>query len=145
MKKWWSLVLLLFALSVNGSAQSQNSIKLVNAVQELTQLMINPDEAKLERITHKKLSYGHSSGRIEDQATFIGSLLTGESDFETINLNDQSYEVVDNIGIARHILVAKTNDNGNPGNVKIGVMMIWRDSGDSWELLARQAYKLPTP
>ncbi|QDH79466.1 nuclear transport factor 2 family protein [Echinicola soli] len=143
MKKWLILVVAFWGSTLGCFAQSQNSIKLVNAVQEFTQLMIHPDEAQLKKITHKKLSYGHSSGRQEDQNTFISSLMTGKSDFVTINLNEQSYDVVDDIGIARHILVAETNDNGVPGNVKIGVLMIWRDTGESWKLLARQAYKVP--
>ncbi|AGA78505.1 nuclear transport factor 2 family protein [Echinicola vietnamensis] len=143
MKKWLILALILSCCTFNSFAQSPNSVKLVNAVQEFTQLMIHPDEAQLKKITHKKLSYGHSSGHQEDQASFIASLMTGKSDFVSINLNEQTYNVVDDIGIVRHILVAETNDNGTPGKVRIGVLMIWRDVGESWKLLARQAYKVP--
>ncbi|GGF17537.1 nuclear transport factor 2 family protein [Echinicola rosea] len=143
MTKWILFTFFLCGITLGSFAQSQNSIKLVNAVQDLTRLMIHPDEAQLKTMTHKKLSYGHSSGRQEDQSTFISSLMTGTSDFVTINLNEQSYDVVDDIGIARHILVAETNDNGIPGHVRIGVLMIWRNNGESWKLLARQAYKIP--
>lgn len=124
-------------------AQTKTSVDLVKAVQELSNLLINPDEAKLKKLTDKRLTYGHSSGREEDQQTFIASLMSGKSDFVSIDLQNQSYKVVDDIGIARHILDAETNDGGNPGHVRIGVMLVWRDTGDAWKLVARQAYKLP--
>ncbi|MBD8487677.1 nuclear transport factor 2 family protein [Echinicola sp. CAU 1574] len=145
MKKFLIILLLCIASVFSVQAQSENSIELVKAVQELTNVMINPDKAKLKKLTDKKLSYGHSSGKNEDQETFINTLISGKSDFVSIDLENQSYEVVDDIGIARHILVAETNDGGAPGNVRIGVLMIWRKNDNSWKLLARQAYKLPQP
>jgi len=143
MKKLAFLLLFLWGANTTCNAQSENSIALVNAVQKLTEVMISPDKNALKKLTDKKLSYGHSSGKIEDQETFIASLVSGKSDFVSIDLQNQSYEVIDNIGLVRHILVASTNDNGVPGNVRIGVMMIWRYNDDSWKLLVRQAYKLP--
>ncbi|WP_186756248.1 nuclear transport factor 2 family protein [Echinicola salinicaeni] len=126
-----------------SQAQSETSIELVNAVQKLTETMISPDKAKLKILTDKKLSYGHSNGKIENQEKFIESLLSGASDFISMDLQNQNYEVVDNIGIARHTLLAETNDGGVPGKVKIGIMMVWRYDNDQWKLLVRQAYKLP--
>lgn len=133
----------LWAICHFSQAQSENSIDLVNAVQKLTEAMIHSDKTALKKLTDKKLSYGHSSGKIENQDKFIESLLSGASDFVSIDLQNQNYEVVDNIGVARHILVAETNDGGVPGKVKIGVMMVWRYDNDQWKLLVRQAYKLP--
>ncbi|WP_200976113.1 nuclear transport factor 2 family protein [Echinicola sp. 20G] len=145
MKKLLIILSFCIASVFSVQAQSENSIELVKAVQELSSVMINPDKAKLKKLTDKKLSYGHSSGKNEDQETFINTLISGKSDFVSIDLENQSYEVVDDIGIARHILVAETNDSGVPGNVRIGILMIWRKNDNSWKLLARQAYKLPQP
>ncbi|GGZ27493.1 hypothetical protein GCM10007049_20410 [Echinicola pacifica] len=141
-KTYLFLLALLFTASF-AQGQSKNSIALVQAVQQLNQLMINPQASKLKDITHKKLSYGHSSGRIENQTEFIAALVDGQSDFVSIDLQNQTYEVDGEIGIARHILSASTNDGGQPGTVRIGIMMIWQDTGTAWKLLARQAYKLP--
>ncbi|GAB3660490.1 nuclear transport factor 2 family protein [Echinicola sediminis] len=143
MKKFLFLFLLIIGTRTVSFAQSENSIALVKAVQELTEAMISPDKASLKALTDKKLSYGHSSGKIEDQETFIATLLSGQSDFVSIDLQNQSYEVVDDIGIVRHILQATTNDNNVPGKVRIGIMMVWRQKEESWKLLVRQAYKLP--
>ncbi len=131
-----------FLVSAPCLAQSETSIDLVKAVQEFNQALIDANEEQLKKMTEKELSYGHSSGKLEDRETFVSSLRSGKSDFVSINLKNQKYEVVDNVGIVRHTLIAETNDNGVPGKVKIGVMMIWRKNGD-WKLLARQAYKLP--
>ncbi len=135
-------LVMIMALAFSGKAQSSSSIDLVKAVQELTKAMIDADESQLKKLTAKELSYGHCSGNLEDQATFISSLVSGKSDFVSIELKKQKYEVIENIGIVRHTLVADTNDNGQKGHVEIGIMMVWTKRNDHWKLLARQAYKL---
>ncbi|MDN3669913.1 nuclear transport factor 2 family protein [Echinicola jeungdonensis] len=136
------LIMVCFLIKPTCHAQSETSIDLVKAVQEFNQALIDANEEKLKKLTEKQLSYGHSNGNLENKETFLESLLSGKSDFVSIHLKNQKYEVVDNIGIARHLLFAETNDGGVAGKAKIGVMMIWRKNGD-WKLLARQAYKLP--
>lgn len=43
----------------------------------------------------------------------------------------------------RHILTAKTNDSGKPGDVHLRILLIFQKEGGSWKLLARQAVKWP--
>ena len=88
------------------------------------------------------MNYGHSSGRVEDQKTFISNLVNGSSNFVTIELQEQNISMVGDIAIVRHILTGDTNDSGKPGSVRIGVMMVWQKQQGEWTLLARQAFKL---
>lgn len=132
---------LLFSLT-SVFAQSNEVQKLEKAVEDLKYLLINPDQKLLENLTAKELSYGHSNGKIEDQKAFIDFLLSGESQFVTIDLQDQTINIVGNTGVIRHNLIAETNNNGTLGNIKLGVLLIWKKKGQDWELLARQAFKL---
>ena len=124
-------------------AQSKDETAVANAVESLRKAMIDPDKASLDNLTAAELSYGHSSGKIEDKATFMDALLAKRSDFVSIDLTEQTIQVIGNTAIVRHKLSANTNDNGTPGTVKIGVMLIWQKQHNEWKLLARQAFKLP--
>jgi hypothetical protein len=115
---------------------------LEKRITALSQAMITADAKALKAITASTLSYGHSSGRVEDQQTFINNLVNGSSDFVTIDLQDQTISLADDIAIVRHVLAAETNDSGKPGSVKIGVMLVWQEHHGEWTLLARQAFKL---
>ncbi|MEQ1678647.1 MAG: hypothetical protein ABL876_18265 [Chitinophagaceae bacterium] len=44
--------------------------------------------------------------------------------------------------MVRHILNAKTNDGGKPGEVHLRVLLVWQKTGGKWVLLARQAVKM---
>jgi ketosteroid isomerase-like protein len=89
------------------------------------------------------LSYGHSNGLIENQDAFIKTLISGKSVFLTIDLSDQTIDMVDKTAIVRHTLYAKTNNDGVLGEVKLKVLMIFQKENGSWKLLARQAVKIP--
>lgn len=137
------LTIALLCLSiVSGLAQSKDVETLEQSVEELRQLLINPERAGLEAITSKELTYGHSNGTIEDQNAFVEFLLSGKSQFVNIKLEDQTVKIVDNTGIVRHTLLAETNNGGTLGNIKLGVLTIWHKDGEKWILLARQAFKM---
>lgn len=133
---------LLFVSSATYAQNDKNVQRLEQSVEELRKLLINPEKEDLEKITSASLTYGHSNGRIENQQEFIDFILSGKSQFVTIQLEDQTVDVVGKTGIVRHILLADTNDEGTLGSIKLGVMLIWHKKGKNWELLARQAFKL---
>jgi len=142
MKKIGLLLLISSLFQVAVFAQSKDEKKVADAVAELRKAMIDADKQKLESLVAEDLSYGHSSGKIEDKATFIESLVSGRSDFLTMDLTDQTIDVKGKTAIVRHNLTADTNDNGKTGTVKLGVMLVWQKESGRWKLLARQAFKL---
>jgi hypothetical protein len=147
MKHFLLFTLALAALAgVNTYAEQQTSMApqdvLKESIQALNDAMIQADGKALRKLTANELSYGHSSGRVENQEEFINNLANGSSDFVSIDLQDQTISMVGNTAIVRHILSAKTNDSGKPGKVRIGVMLIWQKMDANWQLLARQAFKL---
>jgi hypothetical protein len=128
--------------SASLNAQTKDEKAIAEAVETLRKTMIDPDKATLDKLTSVKLSYGHSSGKVEDKASFVNSLVSGTSDFVSIKLSDQSVIISGNTAIVRHTLEGATNDAGKASNVKLAVMLVWNQKGTSWQLLARQAVKL---
>jgi ketosteroid isomerase-like protein len=123
--------------------QSKDETAVANAVESLRKAMIDPTKEALDKLAADELSYGHSSGKLEDKAAFMDALLAKRSDFVSIDLTEQTIKVAGNTAIVRHTLSASTNDNGNPGTVKIGVMLVWQKQKNDWKLLARQAFRFP--
>jgi len=123
-------------------AQSKEEAAVTAAVENLRKAMIDGDKAGLQNSTADQLSYGHSSGRVEDKATFVDNIVTGKSDFVTIELTNQTIAVVGDAAIVRHTLSATTNDGGNPGSVKLNILLVWQKQKGQWRLLARQAVKV---
>src|SRR5580704_6152634 len=142
MKKIWIAFLMLVAASAPAAAQVMNDPTLTSAVEALRKALIDPDKATLDKLTMDELSYGHSSGLIQDKAAFEEALLSGASDFVSIELSDQTLKVVGNTAWVRHKLSAMTNDGGKPGEAHLSVLLIWMKQKGQWRLLARQAVKI---
>jgi len=126
-----------------GMAQSKDSLQVAKAVNKLASLMVDPNKAALEALVSDQVSYGHSSGKLEGKASFIESLTSGSSDFVKINLTDQSIQLFGKTAIVRNKLFATTNDGGKPGEVKLALILVWQKQQKAWQLIARQAVKLP--
>ena len=124
------------------AAQEINDPTLASAVEALRKAMIDPTKAELDKLTMDELSYGHSSGLIQDKAAFEEALLSGDSDFVSIDLADQTMKVVGGTAWVRHTLTAVTNDGGKAGEAHLKVLLIWIKHKGQWRLLARQAVKI---
>ena len=141
------VLILVLLVSFSGMAQKAKAKEekaVADRVEILRQAMIDADGAKLKELTSVNLSYGHSSGTIQNQATFIEKIVNGESDFVTIEFQNQTIEIVGDAAIVRHDLAAHTKDGGIDKDIKIGIMLVWQKQKSKWMLVARQAYKLPT-
>jgi hypothetical protein len=123
-------------------AQSKDENDVVTVVESFRKVMIDPDKAILEKLTAAELSYGHSNGKVQSQAEFVDALVSGASDFVTIDLSEQTIKVTGNVAVVRHVLNGTNNDGGKPGVVKIAVLMVWVKQSKEWKLLARQAVKI---
>ncbi|CAN5310973.1 nuclear transport factor 2 family protein [soil metagenome] len=128
-------------LTVDGFAQS-NEQAVSQAVDKLRTLMIDPTKGGLEALAADALTYGHSNGKLEDKKAFVDALVSGESDFKTIDLTEQTITVIDNTAIVRHKLSAVTANSGTPGTAKLAVLLVWIKQNKDWKLLARQAVKI---
>ncbi|MFO1389793.1 nuclear transport factor 2 family protein [Cellvibrio sp.] len=137
----FSLLLLTLSQASFASSSNKDINQVEQKVEALRIAMINADAKKLKELTATELNYGHSGGHVEDQAAFIEKIVSGKSDFVTIELRDQKIQITKDVAIVRHTLFATTNNDGKPGEVTIGVMLIWQKQHGDWKLLARQAFK----
>jgi ketosteroid isomerase-like protein len=140
------IVVTMMVMSLAGTtvmAQPKAEKEVAATVEAFKKAMVDADKATLEKLTDNSLTYGHSSGVIQDKPTFVENIVNGNSDFVTIDLTDQTIHVSGNTAIVRHILNAQTNDKGKgPGTVKLSILTVWQKKHGKWVLLARQAVKV---
>jgi hypothetical protein len=139
-----------FILSIIGSismipvmAQTKQEAKVLAVTEQLRKAMVDGDGVILEKLAAEHLSYGHSGGHIDDKKEFVEKIASGNSDFLSIDLTEQTVLVSGTTAIVRHILTAKTHDKGKDiADVHLRVLLVWQKIGKEWKLLARQAVKM---
>lgn len=123
-------------------AQTKQEKAVAAAVENLRVAMIDANKSNLENAVADQLSYGHSSGVIDDKKEFVEKIVSGKSDFVSIDFSEQTIRISGKVAVVRHLFSAKTNDGGRPGEVKIRVLLVWKKQGKDWKLLARQAVRI---
>jgi len=78
---------------IHTNAQTSSETELLKRAEDLRKAMIDADGKALDELTSDKLSYGHSSLRIEDKKEFIRKLVSGESDFLSMELSEMQVTV----------------------------------------------------
>jgi ketosteroid isomerase-like protein len=126
----------------NTNAQTINT-EVEMSIANLNAAMISKDKSTLEKLTMDELSFGHSTGVVENKSEFVQNVLSGPTTFYKIDISNQSINTADNIAIVRNISTINGSTKGQPLDIKIGVLMIWKKQGGNWKLLARQGFKLP--
>jgi hypothetical protein len=123
-------------------AEAGEQVAVADAVSNLTKAMLAADKAKLETLVVDQLSYGHSSGTLQDKAVFVDVIVSKKTIYKRIELTNQTVAVVGNNAIVRHAWESESGTGDGKWNLsKIGVLQVWLKQGADWKLLARQAFK----
>src|SRR4051812_22141597 len=71
------LLLILFCFLISTQIQAQMSNKEIeSSIERLNKAMITPDKSTLENITAEELSYGHSTGVVQNKSEYIKDILS---------------------------------------------------------------------
>ena len=137
-------VIALAASSLVGSARADaaDEAAVAQAVEALRKATLAQDKAKLEALTADQISYGHSSGVVQNKAELIDGVMTRKSTVKSLDFPELKVTVVGDAAIARHLWVSDSETDGKLTNTKIGILAVWQKQDGNWKLLARQGYKL---
>src|SRR5690348_169685 len=67
---------------------AKDEASLAQAVEAFRVAMQKADKAAFEKLCSNALSYGHSSGKVEDKATFIANATNGKSTWKSLAFKD---------------------------------------------------------
>ncbi len=140
--RFYSCLMLFFCSFLPAFAQDE-ALKLKGLLEALRSAMQDPDEKKLNDLISAQLTYGHSNGVLDTKESFISNMVSGKSNFDDLEFSEISIVLNPHTAILRHILKAKSLDEGKePALVNLKVMLVWSREGDKWKLIARQAVKV---
>lgn len=136
--------ILLFALltvSITALSQSKDELAITAAATRLHEAMIKLDAETMDNLTSPLLTYGHSSGAIEDKPDYIKNVIAGPTFFTSIDMQDQWIRLTGKTALMRFNMVGKTKTNDVPADLKLKILYVWTKEKGDWVLLARQALK----
>lgn len=142
-----AVVSLLPASAQVAAEDSKANQAVATTMAQLHQAMIDRNGSALEALTDEALTYGHSTGAVEDRTTFIANVLAGKSPFSQIEFQDPVIAVRGNVAWARGVLQAQMkNAAGGTDPISFKVLYVFRKQQgwpqrQSWKLLARQSVK----
>ena len=124
-------------------AESTDEAAVAEAVSALTKAMLAADRGKLESLVSDSLSYGHSSGVVQDKKTFVDVIADKKTVYKSIDLTNHTIAIAGNNAIARHDWASESGTGDGKWNVsKIRVLQVWQKEPTGWKLLARQAFRV---
>lgn len=123
-------------------ADATDEAAVSQSVEALRKALLAQDKAKLEALTAEQLSYGHSTGLIQNRAEFIDGVMTRKAKVKSLEFPELKVGLAGDAAITRHLYVSESETDGKSTKIKIGVLAVWQKQDGTWKLLARQAYKL---
>lgn len=125
-----------------GLADAGDEAAVKDNVEALRKALFAADKAQLQQLAAEQLSYGHSSGKLQNKGEFVDGVVTRKAVVKSLDFPELTVAVVGDAAIARHLYVSQSETDGKINNTKIGVLAVWQKQDGNWKLLARQAYKL---
>jgi hypothetical protein len=135
---------LLLAVVAPAQTPSADEAAVAKAIDTLSKAIVAADKASLEKITWPELSYGHSSGKVENQKQFVDALVAKQSVITAIENTKMGSSVAGDVAITRGTATYMVLNPGAsaPTKTDLNLLLIWQKRGGEWKLLARQAFKV---
>lgn len=139
-----TLAVAALALTSPALAASADEDTVAKKVEAFRLAQIAADPKALDALCWDDLSYSHSSGKVEDKATFVTNATNGKSKFLSIEYKDPTIKVVGPAAIVRFHWIAEQEmaADGKKVPTNLHILMNWQKQGDEWKLLSRSATKL---
>ena len=126
-----------FAASADEDAVAKN-------VEAFRAAQVAADAKALDALCAPELSYGHSSGKVEDKPTFVANATNGKSKFLSLEYQDPTIRIVGPAAIVRFHWVGEQQAvvDGKKSATNLHILMNWQKQGADWKLLSRSATQL---
>ena len=128
---------------VSAFAASADEDTVAKNVEAFRAAQFAADAEALAALCAPELSYSHSSGKVEDKATFIANATDGKSKFLSLAYEDTNIRVVGPAAIVRfHWVGEQALADGKKSATNLHILMNWQKQGADWKLLSRASTKL---
>lgn len=104
------------------------------------------DPVRLAAIFSDELRYGHSSGKVDNKASYVQSLTSHTTVYESFDYKERTFKVAGPgiVTMAGRVVIHASNDGQKVIN-DLNFLAVWREENGRWRFLAWQSCKNPPP
>lgn len=119
-------------------ANSTDDYAVNDAMYHLMAAMMSGNKTEMRELTNDSLTYGHSDGTVQNQATFVDTIASGQTRYRRIDLTNTITTVAGDNAIVREHFSATTESGGKFVEIDLNELLVWQKHNGKWRLLARQ-------
>jgi ketosteroid isomerase-like protein len=147
MKRTLLFVVVFVFVSFIALAQEKKSSNAVEqAVLKLEQqwedALLKSDVVALDKLYGDSLNYTHSSGAVDDKATYIGNIKSGASKYESMKRDDIKVRVYGDTALVNCHWVVQSVSKGNKIDTNARLLHVYVKQKDGWKLVSHQATRI---
>jgi ketosteroid isomerase-like protein len=135
-----AFTLLLLVLPAFAADSPKTGKDVLATLDTWKQAMLKGDAGTLDKLYHKDLAYTHSSAKTETKTESIANATKPGAIYKALEFHDLTTHVYGNTATVKGKFDI-TNGEGTLSH--LDVLMVWLKSPQGWQLVARQAVKLP--
>src|SRR3954471_22814392 len=144
MKLFTRLVLLLSLASASLAAEDKVLAAVRAADDERLAATQSADRARLNAIFSDQLHYAHSSGKIDTKDTYVASLTSHSTIYESFKYETREFtQAAPGIVLMTGRVVIHASNDGEKVINDLNFLAVWREEGGQWRFLAWQSCKNP--
>ncbi len=113
-----------------------------SVVESLHKALLEKDSAKLDKLLHKDVSYGHSNGLVETKYELYQNLKSKKIQYNSITYENLKIQNIKQIQIVRYTMLVNVDFEGKNYDLKLHCLQTWSKKGKQLKLIARQATKV---
>jgi hypothetical protein len=104
------------------------------------------DPKRLDAIFSDDLRYAHSSGKVDTKASYVKSLTSRSTVYESFDYKERNFTVAAPgiVLMTGRVLIHSAN-NGQKVENDLNFLVVWREENGKWRFLAWQSNKVPPP
>ncbi len=91
-------------------ADASDDAAVKDSVEALRKALLMADKAPLGQLAADQLSYGHSSGKVQNKAEFIDGVVTRKAVVKSLDFPELTVAVAGDAAIARHLYVSEVGN-----------------------------------
>jgi hypothetical protein len=147
MKNLIRLVLPFAAITASLWAATDPVIEAVRRADDARVIAtVSANREQLDGLFSGDLVYTHSSGAVNDKASYIAAISSGQTKYFSIEYEARNFEsVAPGIVLMRGRCVIHSSNNGQSVENYLAYLAVWREENGAWRFLAWQSCHLPPP
>ena len=117
--------------------------EVLAAMEAWKKATMTKDKAALEKLLHDDLTYTHSNAHNESKADVIKAVTTGKASVESIVFSDTTVRVYGNTALVKGKVDITNSVDGKSTPNYLNILHVWLKGPHGWQLVGRQAVRLP--